>query len=37
MRAVLAKDLLVGDVAGEVVDGDPTHGGDLGNSAAVEP
>ena len=31
-----AKDLAVGDAAGEVVDGDPTHGADLGNGAAVE-
>jgi hypothetical protein len=32
----LAKDLAVGDAAGEVVDGDSTHGADLGNGAAVE-
>jgi len=32
----LAKDLAVGDAAGEVVDGDSTHGADLGNGAAGE-
>jgi hypothetical protein len=39
MAALLAaktKNLAVGDAAREVVDGDPTHGADLGNGAAVE-
>ena len=31
-----AKDFAIGDAAGEVVDGDPTHGADLGNGAAAE-
>jgi hypothetical protein len=30
------ENLAVGDAAGEVVDGDPTHGADLGNGAAAE-
>ena len=30
------KDFAVGHAAREVVDGDPTHGGNLGNGAAVE-
>jgi hypothetical protein len=30
------EDLAVGHAAREVVDGDPTHGADLGNGAAVE-
>ena len=30
------KNLAVGHAAGEVVDGDSTHGADLGNGAAVE-
>jgi hypothetical protein len=30
------KDLAVSNAAGEVVDGDPTHGADLGNGAAAE-
>ena len=32
--AAQPKDFAVGDAAGEVVDGDPTHGADLGNGAA---
>ena len=32
--AAQPKDLAVGHAAGEVVDGDPTHGADLGNAAA---
>ncbi len=35
--AAQVKDLFVGDAAGEVVDGDPTHGADLGDGAAVKP
>ena len=30
------KDFAVGDAAGEVVDGDATHGADLGNGAAAK-
>ena len=31
------KDFFVGDAVGEVVDGNPTHGADVCNGAAVEP
>jgi hypothetical protein len=31
-----AKDFAIGDAASEVVDGDPTHGADLGNGATAE-
>jgi hypothetical protein len=34
--AAQPKDFAVGDAAGEVFDGDATHGADLGNGAAAK-